>query len=138
MVDTKKRNESLQIETQSPRKYRKRRSLLFASLVLSLVVLAVTNPHSKIRYLREVSREFHEDWCLQPEGELCEMVAPMSQPFLQVFLIPFTQANDYWFLTVFYTRLPCIDILGIGIAGQFIIFPMPDENASVCYLQGIN
>lgn len=101
-------------------------------LMGSLVTLAVTNPHDFDLYVDEVSRLAHNRWCRHPQNEWCEILSPITRSILPWTLKPATQTQNYVVLTVFHTRLPCLDIFGIGIAGQHIIWPLPDTQTGRC------
>ncbi|MEM9119977.1 MAG: hypothetical protein AAGD09_19140 [Cyanobacteria bacterium P01_F01_bin.56] len=106
----------------------------FRNLILMgcLVALAVTNPRGPDHYVSEVSRLTHSRWCRQSQNEWCEILSPITRPMLPWTLKPATQTRSYVILTVFHTRLPCLDIFGVGIAGQHIIWPMPDTQTGRC------
>ena len=101
-------------------------------LLASLVTLAITNPRDPDRYIREVSRQAHGIWCNQPQNEWCEFVSPITRPVIPWVLKATTQTENYIFFTFSHTRLPCVDIFGVGIVGQQIIWPVSDRDTDIC------
>lgn len=108
------------------------RTLKYLFLISSLVALVITNPRDPGRHIREVSRQAHGIWCNQPQDEWCEFVSPITRPVVPWALKAATQTESYVFFTFSHTRLPCVDIFGIGIAGQQIIWPVSDRDTDFC------
>ncbi|WP_187329504.1 DUF4359 domain-containing protein [Halomicronema hongdechloris] len=98
-----------------------------------MATLALTNPYSKTQYVKTVSRRAHDSWCSHPEGEFCEMIAPMTRPLLQQLLYHSTQVQNYWVFSRFHTQVACYDVFGIGLGGQYIIWVVPDRDPPICH-----
>jgi len=99
---------------------------------LALAALILTNPYSKTQYVNTVSRRAHQSWCRHPEGEFCEMIAPLTRPLLQRLLYHSTRGQNYWIFSRFHTQVACYDIFAIGLGGQHIIWVVPDRDPPIC------
>jgi hypothetical protein len=117
---------------QSRESSSRKRLIIFLLIAAKLLTLLMANPHEKSQYLRSVSKQVHKVWCEQPEGELCEIATPITRQALPIFLSAFTETYNYQVLTFFHTQLPCLDIFGVGIAGQILVFQKLDEDAEIC------
>jgi hypothetical protein len=114
------------------------RRIIWVGLIFGLgLVLARTNPRQKGRYVNQVARNFQAICCeasTDPsQVSLCERLWPITTPVLQGVLHLYTDPpEDYILFTRYTTRLPGYTVYGLGIGGQFIVWPREPLTDNAC------
>lgn len=113
----------------------KKMSFLFVSCLLGLV-LAGTNPKDKGNYTSYVAEEFQSLCCrVAPEAAMgtCKKLRPLTTQVVKRVLSVYTDIpRDYVFLTRYTTHLPGYTVYGIGLGGQFVVWPQKLSDGSAC------
>ncbi|MBD2109303.1 hypothetical protein [Nodosilinea sp. FACHB-13] len=102
---------------------------LLTMVVASIVVgsLAYTNPRTLGPYVETVVNHGARNLCEQP-GDLgcevaCEAVAPVTKGLMQGALYLYSEKpQDLGVLTLYRTQLPGLEIQGVGLGGEVLVW----------------
>lgn len=97
-----------------------------------LATAFITNSPSKAEHARIIVEHAHTQWCTDPGSEVCEFLSPLTRPALQSAIYFYTTTHNRGLFTTYQTRLPCLDIYGISVFGQHLIWPAFDRYSSTC------
>ena len=114
----------------------------FQPLLLSIAFACgswfyLTNPRTKAPYIDRILHESPKRFCQQPEETLCESlcegILSVTQPIVREGLTLYTaQPKNFGFFTLYATRLPGLEIYGVGISGQILLWSPSKIPPSVC------
>lgn len=103
---------------------------LLTVVVAGIVVgsLAYTNPRTLGPYVEAVVQYGAGNLCEQPEEMgcevACEAVAPVTKGLMQGALYLYTEKpQNFGVLTLYRTRLPGLEIRGVGLGGEVFVWP---------------
>lgn len=112
----------------------------FLTVVVAGIVLgglAYTNPRTLGPYVEAVAQHGAGNLCEQP-GDLgcemaCEAVAPVTQRLMQGALYLYTEKpQNFGVLTLYRTRLPGLEIRGVGLGGEVLVWPPGALPVNLC------
>lgn len=112
---------------------------LLTVVVAGIVVgsLAYTNPRTLGPYVEAVVNHGAGTLCEQP-GELgcevaCEAMAPVTKGLMQGALYLYTEKpQNFGVLTLYRTRLPGLEIRGVGLGGEVLVWPPGALPVNLC------
>lgn len=110
------------------------KNFFWVSLIGSLVgVMALTNPSGKDQYVDHLAFEAYQRCSLsgqavQREANVLEKAGEMveRQGYKLWFSVSTRRPKNYGILTVFQTDSPGLSLIGIGVAGQFVVIPLQE------------
>lgn len=112
-----------------------RAKFLLMSCLIGLL-LAGSNPKDKSDYTSYVTEEFQSLCCqAAPSGPArnCEKLRPLTTQVVQRVLSVYTDTpRNYLFFTQYTTHLPGYTVYGVGIGGQFVVWPHKRSEGSAC------
>jgi len=114
-----------------------RLDFLFGGIAAGLTVLAVTNPNNHSEYARNIAVKSPEIFCVDPDGEICKAFGPLARPLVGGIVRIYTTSQNRIFFTTYHTEIPCLDIYGIGIVEQHIVWPVASDSDS-CQLPDLS
>ena len=112
----------------------------FLSVVVAGIVLgglAYTNPRTLGPYVEAVAQHGAGNLCEQ-SGELgcevaCEAMAPVTKGLMQGALYLYTEKpQNLGVLTLYRTRLPGLEIRGVGLGGEVLVWPLGSLPVNLC------
>ena len=110
---------------------------LFLAFSLLLGVLFETNPNHKGRYAKYVAAELQSICCSRASpgapAAPCQRLRPITEPLVHGVVYLYTDSpTNYIFFTKYTTRLPARTVYGIGVAGQFVVWPKREKESWGC------
>jgi len=98
--------------------------------------LFFTNTQDPSRYAKSVAERSQMILCVEPDSEICKAIQPLARPVVGGIVRMYTTSENRIFFSTYQTEMPCLDIYGIGILKQHIIWPVPSDSAN-CQLPNL-